>query len=72
MREYKGSFTIEAACIVPLIFICICIAIESGITLHNEVKNKAMLVREEETVDMVSYLYRKELMEKVLGVWYED
>ena len=72
MREYKGSFTIEAACIMPLIFMCICIAIESGIILHNEVKNKALLVREEEMVDMVSYLYRKELIEKVLGEWYED
>ena len=74
MREYKGSFTIEAACIMPLIFMCICIAIKGGITLHNEVKSKALLVREEETVDLVSYLYRKELIEKVLGeqVWYED
>ena len=72
MKEYKGSFTIEAACIMPVIFMCICIAIESGFTLHNEVKNKALLVKEEERVNLVSYLYRKELMEKVLGAWYED
>jgi len=72
MREYKGSFTVEAACVMPLIFLCICIAIESGFTLHNEVKSKALLIREEKTVDIVSYLYRKELIEKVLGVWYED
>ena len=72
MREYKGSFTVEAACVIPLIFLCICIAIESGITLHSEVKNKALLVNEEETVNIVSYMYRKELIEKVLGVWYED
>ena len=72
MREYRGSFTIEAAYMMPLIFLCICIAIESGIMLHNEVKNQALLVREEETVDIISYLYRKELIEKVLGEWYED
>jgi len=72
MREYKGSFTVEAACILPLIFMCICIAIESGITLHNEVKNKALLVTEGERIDIVSYLYRSELIEKVVGVWYEN
>lgn len=72
MRVYKGSFTIEAACIMPLILLCICIAIESGITLHNEVKSKALLVKEEEPVDLADYLYRKELIENVLGAWYED
>lgn len=72
MKVYKGSFTIEAACMIPLIFMCICIAIESGITLHNEVKNRALLVREEDAIDLISYMYRKELIENVLGVGYED
>ena len=72
MRVYKGSFTIETACIMPLLFMCICIAIKSGVMLHNEVKSRALLVQEEDSVDVVSYLYRKELIEKALGVWYED
>ncbi len=72
MKVYKGSFTVEAACIVPLILMCICIAIGSGITLHNEVKNRALLVEEEESVDLVSYMYRKELVENVMGALYED
>ena len=72
MRGYKGSFTIEAVYIIPLILMCICIAIESGITLYNEVKSKALSVKEEEMMDLVSYFYRKELIENVLGAGYED
>lgn len=72
MKVYKGSFTVEAACIMPLILMCICIAINSGITLHNEVKSRALLVKEEASVDLAAYLYRKELIENLLEVWYED
>ena len=72
MNIYKGSFTIEAACIMPLILMCICIAIKSGITLHNEVKSLALQVNEENGVELSSYLYRKELIENLLGDWDED
>ena len=72
MKTYKGSFTVEAAYIIPLILMCIGIAIQGGIILHNEVKNRAMTIKEEKTIDVVSYMYRKELIQDVLGAWNED
>lgn len=72
MNVYKGSFTVEAAYIVPLILMSIYIVIISGITLHNEVKNKAILIKEEKVVELVSYMYRKELIEDILGAWNEN
>lgn len=66
MRKYRGSFTIEAAFIMPLIFLCICIAIKSGVTLYQEVKNTSEQIIEENQEELIDYMYRKELLESLL------
>lgn len=72
MKKYRGSFTVEAAYIVPLILFCICIAIEAGILLHNEVKTQAVSQMEKKTENMIACMYRKELVKELLGDLYED
>lgn len=66
MKKYKGSFTIEAAFIMPIIFLCICTAIKSGVVLYQEVKHTAEQIREEKQEELIDYMYRKERLESLL------
>lgn len=72
MKKYKGSFTIEAAYILPLILFCICIVIEMGISLHQEVRAQVETQMENKPLDMVKCMYRREYMKELLGEFYED
>lgn len=72
MRAYKGSFTIEAACIFPIILFCICITINVGITLYQEVKQEAMSQMENEKLDLISVMYRRELVKELFEEEYGD
>lgn len=62
----------EAAFIVPLILFCICIAIETGVILHQEVRMQALEQMEQTTPDMVKAMYRREYIKELFGVFYED
>lgn len=66
MKMYRGSFTIEAAFIMPIILGCICIAIKSGVTLYQEVKNITEQIIEEKQEELIDSMYRKELLESLL------
>lgn len=72
MKGYRGSFTIEAAYITPLILLCICIAIEAGISLHNEVKTQIVSQMENKQMDMIGAMYRRELVKELIGELYEN
>lgn len=72
MKKYKGSFTIEAAYILPLILFCICIAIEMSVSLHGEVRMLVETQRENQPLDIVEYMYRREYVRELLGEVYED
>ena len=71
-KEYQGSFSIEAACVMPFILVCICIAIDSGINLHEEIKAQVIKQEKQEWLDAVACMYRKEFIKDVIGEWYED
>ncbi len=68
MKRYRGSFTVEATFIMPLILICICIAIESGVILYQEVKNTAEQIKEERQEKLMDAMYRKELLEDLIEI----
>lgn len=72
MKKYKGSYTIEAAFILPLILICICIAIEMGVVLHQEVQTRVESQMKKEPLDMVKAMYRMEYIKELFGELYED
>ena len=72
MKRYNGSFTIEAACVFPLVLFCICVAVWSGISLHEEVRLEAKRQEEKIPIDLVTYMYRRELVDEMFGEWYED
>ncbi len=62
----------EAAFILPLILLCICIAIDAGVILHQEVRTQVEEQTEQETLDMVKAMYRREYIKELFGVFYED
>lgn len=72
MRRYRGSFSVEAAFIVPLVLLCMFIAIDVGISLYGEVKMQVESQQEERVTDMVGYMYRSEFIKGLFGELYED
>ena len=72
MKKYKGSYTVEAAFILPLLLFCICIAIEMGVVLHQEVQSRVELQAKKEPLDMIEAMYRREYIKELFGELYED
>ena len=71
MRRYKGSFTVEAAVVFPIVLLCICTVIILGMELYDEVCMVAEKYEKSETVDLIHCMYRRELIEDLLGEEYE-
>ena len=67
MKTYKGSFTVEAACIFPLVLMCICLAIRSGIFLHEEFRMQIMEQEESAPLDLVKGMYQRVFVKDILG-----
>ena len=72
MRVCRGSFTIESAYIFPLVMLCICLAINAGIEMHETIKTQVEEQAEEKPVDVILCMYRREFVKELLGKWYED
>lgn len=72
MRKCKGSFTIEASYILPIILACIMVIIEMGVSLHGEVHTQVEVQMEKEPFDMVKAMYRREYVKELLGEFYEN
>lgn len=62
----------EATFILPLILLCICIAVETGVALHQEVQMLVEEQAEQKTLDMVKTMYRREYIKELFGAFYED
>lgn len=71
MRKYKGSFTIEAAWILPLVLSCFCVAIGAAVSLHNEICEEIQEQVEKESVDLIKGMYRRTYVKELLGNLYE-
>ena len=71
MKMYKGSFTVEAAYILPFIFACICMVIELGISFHAEIHAEVEQQSISEPLDVIKCMYRKAYVEELFGEFYE-
>lgn len=72
MRKCKGSFTIEASYILPLILVCFFVVINLGVSLHEEVCTLVENQMERKSFDMVKAMYRREYVKELFGDFYED
>lgn len=72
MKAYRGSFTIEAGYIMPLVLLCLCIAIETGISLYEEVREQVAAQMKQEPLDLVDSMYRRDYVKELFGELYED
>ena len=66
----SGSFTIEMALVFPLVMLCFCVAIHTGIALHEEIKQKIEVYEEKRMLDAIACMYRKEYLEGIMGDLY--
>ena len=71
MRWCKGSFTVEAAVVFPIVLLCICSVIIMGMELCDEVGITAEQYGKSETIDLIQIMYRREIIEDLLGEEYE-
>ena len=72
MKKYKGSFSMEASYILPIILACILVVIDLSVLLHEEVHVRVKMQMEKASVDMVKAMYRREYIKELLGEYYED
>lgn len=56
-EKVKGSLTIEAAVIVPLVLFVFVLAMESGLSMYTECRDTAVSIRDEEKYDTVKLFY---------------
>lgn len=66
----KGSLTVEASVILPLLLFLLGMAMRGGIELYKEVKETSVLIEQEEQMNTVKSFYQW----KILGdiVKYEN
>ena len=72
MKKYKGSFSMEASYILPIILACILVVIDLSVLLHEEVHARVEMQMEKASIDMVKAMYRREYIKELLGEYYED
>ena len=72
VKQCRGSFSLEAALIFPLIMLCFCLAIQIGINLQEEIKEQTEAFMKKEPLNIIACMYRKEYFEEVIGELYED
>lgn len=68
MRVEKGSLTVEAAIVFPIVLIFFAMTMRLGITLYEECRETAIAVMEEPELDTVETFYKW----KLLGEWVTD
>lgn len=57
-RKIQGSFSIEAAIIVPMLVFLFVITINCGIQMYTECRDMAIGIQKEEELDIVTLFYR--------------
>ncbi len=66
MRAWKGSFSIEAALIMPLVLAVFGMAVMSAISLHNETVELTEQIVAEKRWNAVEMMYDLELLDGIL------
>ena len=73
MKVYvKGSLTVEATYILPLILFCICITVETAVLLHEEIRIQIEEQKKVEELDIITGMYRREYVKGLFGEKNED
>lgn len=57
MKKVKGSLTVEAAIVIPLLLFLVVAAIDGGVEMYLECRNTVAALEEEEKTDTVRLLY---------------
>lgn len=69
-KSMRGSLTVEAAIIVPIILFCILWMVEAGITLYSETVELVQKQEMWEEFHPSSQFRKLELLEEVIGTLY--
>ena len=64
VNRWKGSFSVEAACIIPVVCLCLFMPMWIGIELYQETKQCALNMQETYDEDAVSLMYQRAWLEE--------
>lgn len=65
MRKQKGSLTVEAALIVPLVLTVFALTVNAGISLYTECREMAAAAMAREDVDAAQLFYARERVKDI-------
>jgi hypothetical protein len=63
MLRMRGSLTVEAAIILPVVLAVFTVAIKSGIDLYEETRDRAVAVTETGSPDILKRFYQWKMLE---------
>lgn len=63
----KASYTIEAALLMPLVFTTILIAVKTGVTMHEHVKERAIAYNNVKEIDIIKEIRTMKNLHLVIG-----
>lgn len=66
MVKVRGSLTVEAAMIVPLVLTVFMLAIRGGVTLYEETKELTIEIKQEESPEVLKHFYRWQMVEDLM------
>lgn len=66
MLKVCGSFTVEAAIIVPMVLTVFVLAIRGGVALYGETKELAVEIKQEESPEVLKHFYRWQMVEDLM------
>ncbi len=67
MTKVRGSLTIEAAIILPLVLLLFGAAMDGGIQMYTECRDTAVSIAEEKEIDTVKLFYRFKALGDITG-----
>lgn len=71
-KKAKGSFTVEAAFIMPMISFMLMFALNTGITMHQETCCAVEDIRQAEEIQTVKLFWRASRMEELKSLVSQD
>lgn len=67
MKKYKGSFTVEAAVIVPLFLLLFVAVISISVDLYQDTVSLVAEINSKKQIDVVSAMYHMDSVKKLIS-----
>lgn len=67
MKPVKGSLTVEAALVYPILLLLMLFTLQTGLCMYTECRDTAVSILEEQDLDIIKIFYLKQNVEGMTG-----